>query len=447
MPVTKSVAMDVRYAWRSLRRTPGFTLVAVLTFALGIGATTAIFSAVYAVVLQPFPFPEPDRVVAIGERWSGGNGLAAVSAGNFNDWRTNGRFFTDLAARRFVSVNVAGSDAPERVVGNAVTSTYFSVFRIAPARGRVFTTTEDQPGRDDVVVLADRLWRRMFAADPAVVGRRIRMDGRLYTVIGVMPRAFDSVSPGDEQFWIPAAFTAEQLASHDGHSMTVAARLAPGVSLAQVASELKFIFARISAQTPDKQVRQGVAIGYASEIIGDSRQRLLVLFGAVALVLLLACSNVAHLLLARGRARSHEVALRASLGASSARLVRQFLVESLVLAGIGGVVGIGTAHVAVPALVALSPAGVPRLEQSAVDVPVFLFALMASIISAVIAGIAPAIHSARPDLRTELASGARTLATGGDAQRGLLVATQVALSIVLLTGAGRSCEAPSICSR
>lgn len=426
---------DIRYAWRQLASAPGFAAIAIATFAIGIGATTAIFSAVYAVVLQPFPFPEPDRVVAIGERFRG-PGLSAVSAGNFNDWRTQGTFFSDIAARRFVTVNVAGGDAPERLVGNAVTHTYFSVFKVPPALGRTFSADEDQPGNERVVVLSDRLWRRMFASDAGVIGRTLQMDGYPYTVIGVMPRSFDQLTPGEEQFWVPAAFTAETLASRDGHSMTAVARLAPGVSIERAAAELQGIFNRIKTQTGDNQAREGVVAPYATQVVGDSRDRLLVLFGAVALVMLIACGNVAHLLLARGRLRSHEVALRASLGASRRRVVRQFLTESMVLACIGGLAGIGVAYAVVPALLAMSPDTVPRLNQTTVNTTVLLFALVATLVCAVATGIVPALRVSRPNLRSALGDGGRTVARGNDTLRSLLVAAEVALAIVLLTGAG-----------
>jgi predicted permease len=426
---------DLRYAARGLVRTTGFTAIAVVTLAIGIGATTAIFSVVYAVVLQPFPFPEPDRVVAIGERFNGDN-LSAVSAGNFNDWRAQSSSFADLGVRKFVSFNVASGDTPERLLGGAVSHTYFSVYRIPPFLGRPFTADDDQPGRQRVVILSHRLWKRKFAEDRSVVGRMIQMDGWAYTIIGVMPEAFDRLDE-PEELWVPAAFTREELANHDGHSMSGVARLAPGVSIEQAAAELKVIFNRVKTQVPaDTQVRQAVLAPYARQAVGDSRRRLLVLFGAVALVLLIACGNVAHLLLARGRLRMHDIAVRVSLGASGRHLVQQFLAESLVLAVTGAVLGVGLAFVAVPTLVAMGPDNVSRLDQATVNGGVLLFAVAAAVVSALVTGMLPAMSALRDDLRGSMSKDGRTVARGHDLLRGSLIAAEVALAIVLLAGAG-----------
>ena len=425
---------DVRFAVRQLTKAPGFTLVAALTLALGIGATTAIFSAVHAVVLRPLPFPAPDRVMVVGEDFQGR--ASDVSVGNFHDWRTHTRSFTTLAAMQYFSFNLAEAGEPERVVGGRATHTWFDVFGIAPLHGRVFSRAEDAPGRERVVVLSHRLWTRRFGADPRIVGRDIQLNSVAHAVVGVMPPEFD-VTAESEELWTPAAFTPEQLAQHDEHYLQVVGRLAPGVSIEQARAELQSIYAAMLRQYPgDEQVNPARVEPFHDQLVGDFRTRLLVLLGAVALVLLIACGNVANLLLARGGARAREIALRAAIGAGRGRIVRQLLTETLVLAAAGATLGIAVAWAAVPALVAASPDGVPRLNQARVDAAVLAFAAAAAVGSAVIAGLAPALRAARIDLRGTLNEGGRTGTGGRDRVRTLLVAAEVALALMLLVGAG-----------
>ena len=427
---------DIRFALRQLAKAPGFAAVAGLTLALGIGATSAIFSVVHAVVLRPLPFPEPERLMVVGEDFEGRGRPSDVSVGNFNDWRTHAKSFSSLGAEQYVSINLSDNEQPERVVGGRVTHTFFTVFGVPAEHGRVFTAEEDVPGRDRVVVLSHRLWTRRYGADPAVLGRVISLNASPFTVIGVMPERFD-LTVDVEELWTPAAFTPEQLAEHDEHYLSVIGRLAPGASQAQAAAELRTIYAQMQKQYPgESQVSLGVIEPLHQRFVGDYRQRLLVLLGAVGLVLLIACGNVANLLLARGGLRGREMALRAAIGASRGRLVRQLLTETLVLTTLGGAAGVLIARLGVPALLASSPAGIPRLEQARVDGLVMAFAAGAALVSALLTGLVPALRAASTDLRGALNDGGRTATSGHDRVRQLLVAVEVALAIVLLVGAG-----------
>jgi len=425
---------DVRFAARQLAHAPAFTLVAALTLALGIGATTAIFSVVHAVVLRPLPFPEPDRVMSVGEDWQGR--VSSASVGNFTDYRTHLKSFSSLAAKQFVSYNLAEGDQPERIVGGRVTHTWFDVIGIAPLYGRVFTADEDKPGNDRVVVLSHRLWTRRFGANPSIVGRVVRLNSEPYAVLGVMPPQFD-ITSDSEELWTPVAFTAAQMAEHDEHFLECIGRLAPSVSVEQARAELRTLYPQMQAQYPgNNQVKLGVLKPFQETLVGDYRQRLLVLLGAVSLVLLIACGNVANLLLARGGLRAREIALRAAVGAGRGRIVRQLLTETLVLALAGAALGLALAWVAVPVLVASSPEGVPRLEQAGLDSVVLAFALGAAFLSALVAGLAPALRTARTDLRATLNEGGRGGTAGRDRLRTALVALEVALALMLLVGAG-----------
>jgi len=425
---------DVRYAERALRRSPLFTLTAVATLALGIGAMTAIFSVVYAVVLQPFPFADPERVVVVGESVDGQ--LSDVSGGNFNDWRDNSTSFERLAAFHYTNANVAVGETPERIVAARTTHDFFDVFGIRPLHGRTYTADEDRPGREQVVVLSHRFWVRRFASRPDVVGSDIRLDGLPYSVIGVMSPEFDRMGT-QEEVWIPVAFTPARLALHDEHFLTVVGRLRPGVTLERANAELQTIHRRMEQQfAGDNQLRAGLAQSFVSLQVGDAGARLSVLLGAVTLVLLIACLNVAHLLLARGGVRSHEIAVRAALGAGQRRLVRQLLTEAMMLAFLGGAVGLLFVYGAMPAIVSLSPQGFNRFDQVGINGPVLLFALCAAIVSALVFGVMPALQTARPDLVGALKESGRTAAVSRARLRTILVAAEVSISIVLLVGAG-----------
>ncbi|MEO8449587.1 MAG: ABC transporter permease [Gemmatimonadota bacterium] len=428
------LAQDVRYAWRYLRANPGFSLIALLTLAIGIGATTAIFSAVYSVVLKPLPFPEPDRVMLVGERTEGGY---PASVGNYGDVKRENRSFSALGAIFWTNFNLAAEDHPERVLGARVTYDYFTVFGVQPRWGRLFTADEDRPGQPLVVVLSHRLWARRFGSDPKVVGTEIRMNSLPYAVIGVMPAAFD-FTVNTEEVWVPAAFTPEQWAEHDSHYLTLYGRLEPGVDQFAARADLGRIMARLKADYPDvnSEISAGVEPMF-TQFVGSARERLLVLLGAVGLVLLIGCVNVANLLLARGSNRARELAVRAALGAGRSRIVRQLLTESLVLALGAGVLGIGLAVIGLRVLVATAPQGVPRLEQAALDGPTLAFAAVAALASALLFGLLPAVKTARPDLTAALRAGGRG-ASGGSREwtKLALVSAEVAIALVLLIGAG-----------
>jgi putative ABC transport system permease protein len=427
---------DVTFALRQLLRNPGFTTVAVVTLALGIGATTAIFSAVQAVVLRPLPFPDSDRLMVLYEMWRGRPG--DVSAGNFVDGIEPARAFSAVTAVQYSSFNLAEEGDAERVIGARATAGFFDVFAVRPERGRAFTSEEDQPGREQVVILSHKLWTRRFARDPNVVGRQITLNERQYDVIGVMPAAFDYTAQSEE-LWIPIAFTPERKTMHDEHYLRIFGRLRPEASREQALAELKGNATRLRTAFPRENAELDFTVVPALEdLAGDYPGRLFTLLGAVGFVLLIACGNVANLLLARGAARSGELAMRAALGAGRARIVRQLLTESIVLAALATAAGLALASWGTAALVAAAPAGVPRLEQTRLDPVVMAFAVLLALASALLFGVAPALRAARTDVNTVLKEGGRGAGMGGvrDRLRTGLIAAELAVAVLLLVGAG-----------
>jgi putative ABC transport system permease protein len=427
---------DIRYAIRTLGRSPGFAALAILTLAIGIGANTAIFSLVKAVLLNPLPFAHADRVASVSETWRGASG--DVSAGNFADLKSANRSFERLAAIRYTTFNLAGSDAPERVDGARVTLGFFDVFGVRPQMGRVFRAEEDRPAAEHVAVLSDRMWKSRLGGAPDVLGRSIRLDGEPYTIVGVMPASFDYTRE-NEELWVPAALDAETLANHDRHQLTVYGLLKPGVSVAQANQDALGISKDLQRRFPTDDAERGFRIQPFKDLLVERYQeRLWILFGAVALVLLIACSNVSNMLLARGAGRARELSTRAALGASRGRIARQLFTESVVLGLCGGTLGVVLAVGAVGALVAASPPGVPRIEQADVNPAALLFAFGISLLSSVIFGMAPLVRSTRRDLQKALREGGRTpgLAMGRDRLRMALVSGQIALALLLLVGAG-----------
>jgi predicted permease len=426
---------DIRFAVRSLRRSPTLTIAVVLTLALCIGATTAVFSVVYAVLFRPLPFANPTELVLFREVWKGMPG--SMSVGNWADAKREDRLFAHLVPMSGVSVNLAGSDVPENVTGARVGWDFFRLLGVAPAIGRGFLPDEDRPGSDGVVVLSDGLWRRRFGADRGIIGREIRIDGVPRQVIGVMPASLD-YALYDEELWLPAAFTPEQLAQHDEHYLTVLGRLKPGVSLSQVQPELDRIARDLQERYPQENSQRGLGVANLhEELIRDYRTRLFVLLGAVAFVLLIACANIANLLLARATARARETAIRAAVGAGRRHIVRHALTESLVLAAGGGALGVLAAYWGVAALVALGPADIPRLGLARVDGPVLAFVLLLTLGAGLVFGLAPAARMAAQLPQDALKEGGRTGQAGRrDRLRSALVVGEIALALVLLTGAG-----------
>jgi predicted permease len=427
---------DIRVALRQLARTPTFTVVAALTLALGLGATTAIFSAVNAVVLHSFGYAHPERTVLVMQTWRGRDGN--VSAADFVEWEAQATGFEHMAAVDHRSVNLAEGETPERVLGAKVTAGFFPTFGVAPVLGRVFDPDEDQPGRDGVVVLGHGLWQRKFGGDPRIVGRAIHIDGRSRTVVGVMPAGFDPAA-AREQLWMPAAFTPERKTIRDEQYLVVYGMLKPGVSIAQAQRQMDAVRQRQREINPQQYQGQGVRVrSLPDTVVGDSRQKLLVLLGAVACVLLIACGNVANLLLARGAARAKEFGIRSAIGAGRSRIVRQLLTESVVLAVVAAAVGVALAAVLVRVLVTAAPEGaIPRLEETRVDGTVLLFAIATAVVSSLVFGLIPALRVARTNLQGVLREGGRTMmASAHDRVRNVLVAAEVAMALSLLVGAG-----------
>jgi putative ABC transport system permease protein len=419
---------------RQASKSPLFTGVAVFTLALGIGATTAIFSVFSAVVLQPLPFPDADRVHLVS--FTGPDGEpGSASAGNFLYLHERQRSFAALAAVHYRHFNLAEGDAPERVFGAGVSRDFFSVFGLPAALGRTFTAQEDEPGNDRVVLLSHGLWARRFGSDPRVVGRDVILSGVAREIVGVMPAAFDDGEGAS--LWVPTAFTPERRAMYDEHYLVMYGRLRPEVSVAQAGADLDAVARDLNRDHPrENEGRRVTTIALQQQIVGDSRERLGVLLGAVGLVLLIACANVANLLLGRGAAREREIALRAALGAGRGRIIRQLLTESVLLGLVAAVCGLVLAEAGRQLFLLTAPPGVPRLESARIDAGALVFAITLGLLASVAFGLAPALQASRMDLRAGLGEGGRTATGGRDRMRRALVAAEVGLTLTLMVGAG-----------
>jgi predicted permease len=430
---------DVRFAWRQCRRQPGFTAAAVLTLAVGLGATTAIFSVVHAVILRPLPVADPDRLLFVTSPFRGQPG--SLSVGNFHDLRQRAGSFEQLAAVQVASFNLAEGGEPERVPGLKTTASYFLTLGIQPEFGRAYTTDEDQPGRNAVVVLTHRLWQRRFGGDRSIVGKSVRVNGIAYQVIGIMSATFDDINWGNAELLTPIAFTPEQLTMHDNHYLDVFGRRRSDTSQERVVEELNRIGLQLEAEFPRDNTQRSFGARLLSDfLVANTRTRLFVLLAAVALVLVIACVNVANLLLARLAARSRELAIRAAIGAGRGRIIRQVLTECLVLAVAGGVAGVFFAWWAVPVLIAYAPAGIPRLETASIDTTVVTTALALVLLTALLVGLLPAWaatrRTRRPHLRDDLGEGKGTSSSSLKPRgRQMLIASQACLVLIVLSGA------------
>jgi putative ABC transport system permease protein len=429
---------DLLYGARMLAKQPAFTIVVVAALALGIGANTAIFSVVNSILLRPLPYRDPDRLVMV---WMDNRRINVDqdihSYANYSDYRDQNQSFEQLAAFNGISVNLVGIGEPERIIGTMASPSLFDVLGVEPLVGRTFSAEEEVPGHDKVVILGYGLWQRRFGGDPDILGHEISLSDVKRTVIGVMPPGF-RFPHKDAELWAPLATDANRKNSRYGFSYQVIGRLKQGVALAQARVDMGAIASHLVEQFPDLEGYGVNLVPLHQQVVGGVRPALLVLLGTVAFVLLIACANVANLLLARAAAREREIAIRTALGSGRWRLIRQLLTESVLLASLGGAAGLLIANWGLKALVALSPEDIPRRDQIGIDFRVLGFTLLVSLLTGLLFGLAPALQASKLDLNESLKEGGRG-ASGGVAGRRIrntLVVFEVALSLVLLIGAG-----------
>jgi putative ABC transport system permease protein len=435
-----SLLRDLRFAVRSLLKRPALTIIAIVTLAIGIGANSAIFSTINALLLKPLPFPDPERVVALWDKVpSRGVERNEVSVANYLDWRAQNKSFEQLGIYRWWSTNLTGADSPERVQGFQVTPNFLDVVGVKPMMGRGFSAEEDQPGKDAVTLLTYSLWQRRFGADPNIVNKTIATNGVARTVIGVMPPDFNY--PKGAEIYAPLAITPELARNRGNHSYLAIGRLKPGISLPGAQADLDVIASQLEKQYPEENTGRGVVIyPILEDTVRMYSTALWVMMAAVGFVLLIGCANVANLMLARATGRQREIALRAALGASRFRIIRQLLTESVLLGVLGGALGVLVAYWGVDAIRTSSPGEAahfaPGWNHLGINLPVLAFTLLLSVFSGVLFGLAPAWQLSRPDLNTALKEGGRQGGAGSHRLRGLLVVSEVALSLMLLISAG-----------
>jgi predicted permease len=432
---------DLRYGARMLLKNPGFTAIAVLALALGIGANTAIFSVVNTILLRPLPYKNPSQLVVI---WENATHLGfpknTPSPANFLDWQKQNTVFEGMGAFAERSFNLTGVGEPERLDGRRVSANLFDLLGVKPIVGRNFVPEEDKPGTK-VALLNESLWKRRFGGDPGVIGRALTLNGESYTVVGVLPNSVRLPAFGNwrDQVWVPLAFSSEEASNRGDHFLEVIGRMKAGVTLQKTKAEMETIAARLAQEYPRFNVRIGAVVNpLHEEIVGNMKPALLILLGAVAFVLLIACANVANLLLARAAVRHKEIALRLALGADRARLTKQLLVESVMLSLVGGFVGLLFAYAGLRLLSSFIPADVANADTISIDAKVLVFTLIVAVVTGLIFGLAPASQASHFNLNDTLKEGGRDSGAGvrGKRLRSTLVIAEVAISFILLIGAG-----------